>query len=404
MSEKFKISGVGIDTETIMYEPGIDLEDNYKYVHTSISKNNDFIISSYVKSHDDCSLITTIDFTEGVEEVLGGHLLEIGLDLIDLLLIDSPTFDWSKAGDFIKELSESGVANSLGIRNPKSIEDLEKMKESLDMQDTLYVALDICPLNFNYEIVEWCKSNGVTLIGFNPFGGNITAQALIESFTTPYLLSFAATYCSLVMLSGRDLYLSGQSKLFLEGLIGKETSPIYTLRKSVSRLYKPIKKVVSTSLKFADNMVLEYDCPEIMYDQDECEMKLGKSVTILPDINKDLYTNTETLVTQLLDVLSYPENASVDVWYALARYKVLSHIRYLYPPTDGWIMKCARIGDRILGIGVSKIKKNPWYKKIKSGEYYDEENHSFILAMPPYKEHKIFLQDMSSDKNSSQKP
>lgn len=407
-SKTFKILGTGIDTGNMIFKPASDNEDSYDYIHTSISKNNDFLVADYIKNQPGASLVVTVDFTDNLEQVLGGHLEELGRNTVDLLLLDCPTFDWSRLQEIFEPLVQEGLVGEVGIANPVSLDVLDKLKDALGPGKKIYVALDICPFKYNVDIMEWIEKEGAVLLSFNPFGGYLNAPTLIESFSIPYLLAFAATHSEIVFLSGRDLFGSSQAKGYLETLVGLENKDVakYTLKKSTSRLVKPAKRVIGTSLALdRGNFVLSYDIPQFLYYLPDLEISLGKTVDVLPTVPEDLYTTLERGIKDLIDILYFPVDASDNVKYALLRYKVLQHLRFLYPESAEWIMDLTNLGDRILGIKISRIRENGWLKKISGSEPYNVEELSFILALPD-KDHPVFLQaiDRNELKNSSEKP
>ncbi len=171
----------------------------FDYFHTSISANNDFLISEFIKSFPGGNLITSIDFLDNPERALLGHLLELGRKKVDLLLIDSEVIlkNLGTVKETIKQLREYKIIEEFGVKNPKTAEDLKAMEEAIE-EKIKFVSLDLCPLNFNYDIVNYCKENTIDLLGFNPFGGYINSASVISSFTIPYLLGFAGNYCSVI--------------------------------------------------------------------------------------------------------------------------------------------------------------------------------------------------------------
>lgn len=373
----FKISGVGIDTENIKYSPAESrcVEDNYSYVHTSISANNDFIVSNYIKSQEGATLITSIDFLNEIGSMLSSHLLEIDRDCIDLLLFNVQDLDlWKKySKDLSQELDllkNSKVINEIGLKNPKSVKDIEEIKNLLG-SNIKFIALDLCPFNFNYDIVNWCSINEVKLIGFNPFGGNISSANLIECFSIPYLLSFIANYCDVVILSGRDLILSSNSKEFLEKLIGKESSNKYNLTKSVFKLTKPFKKVINTSFYINEELSLYYDNPFNIYNPEEVSVNFfDKKNAINEKLLKDLKENitvlseVERLINNYFDLVSISILESMDYKSKVAyyRYLVFKNLDTYYPKSL-WEYTYLYIDSSNIMINVTEKKKNSWWNK-----------------------------------------
>lgn len=380
MKNNFKISGVGLDTRRLTICPSNSFDELFDYIHTSISENNDYIISDFIKYQSGASLITTIDFSDTMETVLAGHLLTLGRDKIDLLLINS-NCKWDINN--IEQLKISGIIDSVGISNPDSIERIIEIRKEIGEDKIKYISLDLCPLNFRYDIVNWCFENNITILGFNPFGGHISAASIIDSFSIPYLLGFSATYCSIVFLSGEDIFQCIPERNYLNNLIGKEIEPKYILKKNISKLYKPIKKTVKTSLNIGDNITFPYECPEIIYEPEEILLNLGKTIESIPQqIEK---TELESEVYQLINVLYKPTDASTSDLFAIYRYRVLELLKVKFPENT-WEHVYGKLGDKLMAIVVRKENKTGWIKK-----KVDIINNTFILGMTS--ENKIFFSE-----------
>ena len=96
-----------------------------------------------------------------METVLAGHLLTLGRDKIDLLLINS-NCKWDINN--IEQLKISGIIDSVGISNPDSIERIIEIRKEVGEDKIKYISLDLCPLNFRYDIVNWCFENNITIV------------------------------------------------------------------------------------------------------------------------------------------------------------------------------------------------------------------------------------------------
>lgn len=380
MKNKFKISGVGLDTRRLTICPSNSFDELFDYIHTSISENNDYIISDFIKYQSGALLITTIDFSDTMESALTGHLLTIGRNKIDLLLINS-NCKWNP--DNINQLKTSGIIDSIGISNPDSIDRIIELRNELGNENIKYISLDICPLNFNYDIINWCSENNITILGFNPFGGHISAPSIIDSFSVPYLLGFSATYSSIVFLSGEDIYQCIPERDYLNSLIGKEVEPKYILKKNISKLYKPIKKTIETSLKIGDNIIFPYKCPDTIYDHSDIILNLGKIIETLPEQLEK--SNLEEEVYLISDILYKPEDANSSDLFAIYRYRVLELLKVRFPESS-WEHVYGKLGDKLMAIVVRKENKTGWIKK-----KVDVISNTFILGMTS--EGKIFFSE-----------
>lgn len=368
---QFKLLGVGLDTTTINFRPVNPYDLSYSYLYTSIEANNDFIIADFIDMMPDATIITGIDFLDNAVDLIEEHLKTIKRYRVDCLLIDSKV-DWGyydKSG-----LKDFNRIDEIGIKNPETVEELEKAKSVLG--SLKYVAINISPLNFNFDVVTWCNNNGVTILGFNPMGGNISSASMINAFSTPYLLCFAANYCEVVFLSGRDLYLSGESHTYLKQLIGQESSSVFTLKKNVFRLYKPIKKVVNTVLKFDNSIEINYNSPELLYEYTETNFVLGKTKEDKVSFDgKNLDSITEQ-VKDLFEVISVPEDGLESDYYAAYRYRAINYLSSKYNKDNGWMISCNKLGDRMIAIKVEKTEEKGWFKK---REVKTDNNFFFAL-------------------------
>ena len=359
----FKISGVGIDTTTMKFKP-VDFDTVYGYIYTSISANNDYIIADYVSYMSGSSLIVGVDFLDGVEDLLFRHIKTLGREKADLVLIDAGC-NWD---NFNKEaLLSSKVVGDLGIKNPTSVEQIEQLTLKLN-EKLKFIAFDLSPFYFNYDIVKYCNENNITILSFNPLGGYVSAAAMIDAFSVPYLLSFSGTYSSIVFLSGRDSYYARESKKYLEGLFGKETKPIFTLRKNVSKLLKPIKRVVNTALKFDDSITINYDSPELLYDFDELQFSLGKLKVDSMVIDDRTLTDVEKEVKDLFNVSSIPSDINSEGLFALYRYQAFNYIKVKYIESLGWSTEYVRLGDKMIAIKVERTSEKGWFRKTRETE------------------------------------
>lgn len=249
---KYKIEGVGLDTTNLDYVADVG---DFDYLHTSISSNNGFIIRD-ILDESIATIITSIDFLDQCKFAIINHLNEINRDRIDLLLINS-SCDFEKYSEEIEYLLDNNLVDQVGIKNPNSPEEIIRIMKIIPK--IKYISLELCPLNFNYEVIDWCDKNNIDILVFNPLGDYITSPLLIDSFTIPYLLNFAAYYGIIVFLSGGDISANTQ-RSYLLPLVGLdiENDNIYKMNKSVRRLIKPLKKAVTLSLRMDDNITLPF--------------------------------------------------------------------------------------------------------------------------------------------------
>lgn len=272
----FKIQGVGIDCTTLDYPPLEDMD--FDYLFTSIEANNEEIIREFVRDINSGSpLITRLSFLDRCLDAVANHVNELGRDTIDLLLVDAGC-DFVKYADKLSYLVESRYVDVLGVYNPESV---DRLKEIMSVVSNLkYVGLEICPLNFNYDLVKFIQEQGLEIVAFNPFGGKLSSWGLINSFSVPYLLEFMAFYSVLGILSGHDVYLSWKEKDYLNSLIGKPVRDenLYLLDKNISKLYESYNKMVGMSLKVDLNHTMPVQLPDSIFSPDDIELNLGEAI------------------------------------------------------------------------------------------------------------------------------
>ena len=377
---KFKIQGVGLDTSTINYDPGI-ARDSYDYIYTSIPANNDFLVGRYIWSmENNPDIITYVDCLDGLLYLVESHLLTIKRESIKILLFKSGG-DLNHAAN-VAQLLVTGTIKYFGLQNPKSVETLKEEIERFSELGvpTSYVALNNCPLEFNLEIINYCRENNIEIIGLNSFGGFLSAGRNITAFSVPYLLGFSAYYCDLVILSGRDLINSWQNKEYLSKFIGKDADPGYILKKSTYKPVKDIKKAVFTSISLENGHIVPYEDPERIVMPDDFKFRIGSYISKINPPEKSDFMETDTSadvevifksleeeVNHFIDLVYLPEDGTLDDKFATIRYKVMGYLETHFG--EGLAeFDLVKIGNSILMISVTQpdtFEKESWWKKKK---------------------------------------
>ena len=342
IDQLFKISYSGLDTTNLNYCPTDDLLEEFNYIYTNVRNNNDHTISEFIDPSNDNSttitipgkksLITEIDFTDRIIQGILSHLSAVGNEWIDILEIPASCTWNTDTVDQIKVLMDSGLVYDISIKNPESIDKIIEIKDLLDSKgiDLFYISLDICPLNFNFDVVTWCQDNLIKIIGYNPMGGYIAGPSLINCFTAPYLLGFAATYCHIVMLSSRDMFRAVQGAKYLKTLEGEKTKSMYILKKNVHKLPKPLKKVIWTSAVLDDDCILPYESPEfIPTDGASIIISLGKPIEKINE--EDEKTELEKEMMEFLKQITYSSDASLKDKFSIAKNQIMTYLKTKFP-------------------------------------------------------------------------
>lgn len=358
----FNIRNVGLDLTTLDYTP--DHSEDYDCFYTSITSGNDFLLRPILDTCLKASIITEVPYLDDLTRgMLKDHWKTIGRENSDTILVS----DLGKSDpDVIKDMA---INSTIGLVDPKDYLEITKLYEILGELPKV-VALPICPLNFNYTLISELQTAGIKIIGMNPMGGYINAARTIQAFSVPYLLGLISTYATTVILSGRDLFASGRSRDYLRELRGRESEGIYKLDYNVSGLIEPLSQVVSTSLKLDEIMRLPYESPGLLYTPSEV------SLTLSGMSEQFVFTGLlDPELSEILDALDYPGIPELD--FNIARYRCQDYLLNRYPESEGWTLKFAPLGGRIIGLMLSRETKDGWlFKKTQS------DNQGYFLALP----------------------
>ena len=397
MKKKFKIKGVGLDTTTITETPVSGVYPNPDYVFTSISANNDYLLSDYLKSiKSKYSLITEIDFLDESENILQEHLKTIGLEKIDLLLLPD-TLDWNLVMKKITVLEDDKVIENFGVYNPSSLDKLKEIQKIVKNsgKELEFISLNISPLEYNHDILEYVENEDILVFGFNPIGGFLSAPRNIKAFSLPYLLGFSAYNSDIVMLSGRNIYESWKSSEYLKKLVGKEGSPKYICRKNVSRNIKPLKRLIGTSVNINPGTIIPYTEDTFLMDPNDITITLGNPVSQYPVLKAtDEKDNLVKEINHYLESIHFPSDSSKQDDMAVVRYKLTDYLEIEYPKDSGWKFGYLRFGNTVMAIS---IWRDPVPKRWFWSSGIPGERHSFFLAMPEGRDNIIFIKDVEKE-------
>lgn len=337
----FKISAVGLDTTALNYPA--DLEpDEYEYVHINFNSNNDEFIKSIVR--DTRYIFMTVDFIDGLYNSIVDYCGWNSLVCLKGLLINANCDFETYKGEIVRLQNSPYVAESgIGISQPETVEQLIKISKIIDFD---YISLNICPLNFNAEVIKWAEQHNKKIIGFNPFGGHISSADLIDSFTVPYLLGVIATYADYVFLSSRDLVYAASDRIYLESLIGCEFEKLYLFTKSLNKLNPPIKKAIKNYLIVDGEIVIEVEDPCFTFSKGELiisisslsaeeipEPKLpgryeygphkGDFIMDIESITPEEYINTQYITNFSINK---PKDISETSYVSWLKYVIMNHL------------------------------------------------------------------------------
>ena len=374
---KPKFKSIGLDTRNLEYGPLYF--DKFEYVVSSIRANNPHETYGILNScNKDVKLVLITDFLDSLDVSIVGYLSEVQRDYIDLLLVDAKC-DIQKYIHYLGVLVESKTVRHIGIINPVSVSQLEKIK--ITIPDLVYVGLDLCPLNYNKEVLDWCSKNNVQVLGFNQFGGHLSAPSLIESFSAPYLLNFSALYSDIIILSGSNIKNALNNYNYLEELMDFELyEKDYKLDKSVSKLIKPMKKCVHSLLKIEDEgLELPFNDPGELYSPEE--ISLGFKTQIMKDTgNKQIKPDIiEEIVCKNISEMHRPEDGDYLSFISILRPRILGTLQKYYKEKQNWQLSYFMATDNMYVFSASRKEKRTNYllyvddktwifRKLKNGD------------------------------------
>lgn len=373
----YKISGIGLDTSNLSYIPHAISDENtsYDYYYTNISSNNGLVLRPLLDRSNNVTLAVGVDFLDHVSLAIREHLYELSRSTVNILFIDAGC-KWYEYEDEIKSMLESGLVDELGIKNPEklTVDELEVLRVKFNLK---HIGINICPLYYWKDIMDWANMVGLKIYGFNPFGGHISAPSLIDAFTIPYLLNFSAMQSDVVILSGKDIVFSDVNRDYLTSLKGTDTDDsIYKMKKNVNKLLKPLKRVAFNSLS-VNGELFPVSETDLIFNPEEFTINLG---TAAIDIDKITEITEDDVVGQ--EILKYLEDAYLPKdaknpkdFMAIIRPRAFSIFRSHHLEKDGWFNISAFIGDVFLFNAYRETRHKRWFSK----DIVIPEVHTYLL-------------------------
>lgn len=391
MTNEFKLKSVGLDTTNLNYYIPSDYRfyaetEDYSYYYTNVSSNNGGIVKTILPDNtapgeDASKLVVGVDYLDGISKSLPEHLEEMGRTSADILLVDAKC-DIDKYFDEIKFLVDSRFVEYVGLKNPEVL-DVKRLEELRILLDINFIGINVSPLYYNAEVMNWAREHDIVIMGFNPFGGYLSYNLLINAFSMMYLLKFAADKSDIVMLSGRDLYAADTNRGYLNSLIGKDKGDTsYVVKKTIDKLVKPLKTIGHVSLKTMGGLFYIND-PEVMFNDDEVQINLGKPLEKIEELTSADDLTIE--VSNFLKEVKVPEDAktSGDI-ISVARPLVLEMVRERLKD-EGWECSSAFYGDIYVISAVREFRIKRWFSRdkvtleTKSYILYWSEKNGFVF-------------------------
>lgn len=327
-------------------------------VYTSISSNNDFLVAHYLKKLDQFLLITELSDPNPklLEYLISNHLDALGLPLnraIDVLTINADLIN----EEVINAVSDCELINDIGVSCPKNVDQLKSIVD-IPNAKIKYVSLPCCPLNYNYDVISWCKEHGILIIGLNPFGDEFSRPCIEDSFSRAYLSEFLFFNSDIMCIPADD---SQNVIAYLDSpdlVIANETK--YELKKNICKVVKPFKKVVNTYLNIRGEVVPVDDNKRLI--PGGFKSTLGKVQRELRNLSE--LSGIEKDVLMQIPVYDTDEIPNPYIRFAMYRYKILSILQNIMP-TSHWNYNSLILSKNIHAISISRklSKISNWTKR-----------------------------------------
>ena len=343
----YSIKGVGLDTVDIIDRP----HREFDYLHIDFRSNNTFLLDKISK---DSQLICTTHSIVGLKMMLSGLLSEIGRPKIEVLLIDC-SCEIEKYSEYLKYVLDLGIVDCVGLCNPENLGHLKiKVDELKKVIIPSYIGLNVSPIYFQKEIIDWARDNELGIISFNPLGGKLSAENAIRSFSVPYLLSFSASYSDLVFLSSGNLEKTYDNSDYLKNLIGKEYDEnLFRVDFSVNSLVSPYNKIIETGIKFDDDTVIPYNNPNLITYPDEQILSLSEVKARFDYENSEIVRKIKENIVDFMSVsISKPEDGNNLDYFSCIRPDIIRNLR-----GTGWKVAQAKLSDNTILIVIRKELK-----------------------------------------------
>lgn len=152
------------------------LEYGYRLIDTARIYGNEKSVGQAINDsavpRDEIFVTTKLWKTgfENPKKALIESLIALGLDYVDLFLINWPFNGYEKAYLELEKLQKEGLCRSIGVSNFK-IHHLEKLKEAGASVIPQVNQTEIHPMNTEEHLIGYCRSNKIIVEATSPLGG-----------------------------------------------------------------------------------------------------------------------------------------------------------------------------------------------------------------------------------------
>lgn len=107
-----------------------------------------------------------------------GSQKRLALSQIDLYLLHAPFKNFKNLYTAITKLYTEGMIKAVGVSN-FSINNLEQLKECSDIVPAVN-QIEMNPFNSNRSLIDYCKSRGIVVEAFSPFGRGLLTKEIMD--------------------------------------------------------------------------------------------------------------------------------------------------------------------------------------------------------------------------------
>lgn len=270
------------------------------------------------------------------------------------------------------------------------------------------VARPLSPLFYNHDLEEWIKLGEPITIGLEWNGGKLGEPMEKEVFGDSYLMGFASYNSQIVLSPIYDSFSLEDRKRceWLRGVIGKELGEKegakFELKKNVSRLPKPAKKLVYESFKLPlgeETWIIPTKGSDILYPYSDLVYSFSKPKTEITRIgNREDYdlTDLEFRVKNEISNATYPLPTTKEAAWITILLSVTDVLANEFKTSDRWELEFCCLGKYVMTINALQMKKKNWLTKHLPDEI--ETQKSFLLVMK--EPDSVYFLDIESLENN----
>ena len=142
---------------------------------------------------EEMKVYSLIPHLKNSEETISSHILALGVNRVCPLFPVSPSYvDFQLHPEF-------------GLYNVQCIDDIQTFKEETGYQPDV-IRVSINPLKYPKELLDYCKEEGIDVIGTDIFGPDLLREYYTKLFPEAFLQAFGEHNTDLLEIPGNDPY------------------------------------------------------------------------------------------------------------------------------------------------------------------------------------------------------